>query len=208
MARRLFIKMSINQYNKRRILIGEKMYCSYCSSKIFESDRTCPRCGGPTKNYLESIQIPLQNTKEQQFKNAKLRLTGYTQSDFVATCQRISAWNGGRKVVAICNRDVLGYIIPSNANFRYCLDVEKENIDVQEFLGVNLTTNYSLLSKARAMFGGTENSIYFVCVENNDFCNVYGMIDCSSDIVNYGKTSLERKISKIKNFPVLKFFTK
>jgi len=24
------------------------MYCSWCHSKIFENDRTCPQCGGPT----------------------------------------------------------------------------------------------------------------------------------------------------------------
>lgn len=26
------------------------IFCSYCSSKIFDSDRTCPQCGAPTKN--------------------------------------------------------------------------------------------------------------------------------------------------------------
>lgn len=26
------------------------MFCSYCNSKIFDSDRTCPQCGAPTKN--------------------------------------------------------------------------------------------------------------------------------------------------------------
>jgi len=30
----------------------EKTYCSYCSSKIFDEDRTCPKCGAPTSNVL------------------------------------------------------------------------------------------------------------------------------------------------------------
>jgi hypothetical protein len=29
------------------------MFCSYCESRIFDTDRTCPQCGAPTKNYIK-----------------------------------------------------------------------------------------------------------------------------------------------------------
>jgi len=28
------------------------MNCAYCHSKIFEDDRTCPRCGAPNENNI------------------------------------------------------------------------------------------------------------------------------------------------------------
>lgn len=29
-----------------------RLFCEYCSSQIFEDDRNCPCCGGPTKNSI------------------------------------------------------------------------------------------------------------------------------------------------------------
>jgi DNA-directed RNA polymerase subunit RPC12/RpoP len=37
-------------------MVMEK-YCSYCSSKIFDKDRTCPQCGAPVKNTNKKTQL-------------------------------------------------------------------------------------------------------------------------------------------------------
>jgi hypothetical protein len=29
------------------------MFCSHCESRIFDTDRTCPQCGAPTRNYIK-----------------------------------------------------------------------------------------------------------------------------------------------------------
>lgn len=31
------------------------MYCSYCHTKLFDSDRCCPACGAPSKNWIPLI---------------------------------------------------------------------------------------------------------------------------------------------------------
>jgi hypothetical protein len=42
--------------SKRISMKKLNMYCSWCSSKIFETDRTCPQCGDPTKDPIYQEQ--------------------------------------------------------------------------------------------------------------------------------------------------------
>lgn len=32
------------------------MQCEYCSSRIFETDRVCPRCGAPNITHFETLK--------------------------------------------------------------------------------------------------------------------------------------------------------
>lgn len=35
------------------------MFCSYCETKIFKTDRVCPSCGAPIKNLIKTIERSL-----------------------------------------------------------------------------------------------------------------------------------------------------
>lgn len=57
-----------------------------------------------------------------------LKVTGYTQAEFVRLSQIVSAWNGGAKPIAIGTQVALANILPSNANYRY--DIESDFVKV------------------------------------------------------------------------------
>jgi hypothetical protein len=51
-----------------------------------------------------------------------LRVSGYSQADFVRLSQTVSAWNGGAKPIAIGTMAALSNVLPSDANYRYTLE--------------------------------------------------------------------------------------
>ena len=51
-----------------------------------------------------------------------LKVTGYTQTEFVRLSQTVAAWNGGAKPLAIGTQLALAKILPANANYRYEID--------------------------------------------------------------------------------------
>jgi len=53
-----------------------------------------------------------------------LRVAGYTQDTFVSLAQKVTAWNGGNKAVAVGTQLALQNILPDDANYRYELDSE------------------------------------------------------------------------------------
>jgi hypothetical protein len=57
-----------------------------------------------------------------------LQVTGYTQSDFVNLSQKVTAWNGGAKAIAIGTLNALSTVFPNDANYRY--DVESEYLKI------------------------------------------------------------------------------
>jgi hypothetical protein len=57
-----------------------------------------------------------------------LRVTGYTQSDFINLAQKVTAWNGGAKAIAIGTLQALATVFPTDANYRY--DIESEYLKV------------------------------------------------------------------------------
>jgi len=68
-----------------------------------------------------------------------LRVTGYTQSDFVNLAQKVTAWNGGAKAIAIGTLQALSTVFPADGNYRY--DIESEYVKVgyvRTLLGVDL----------------------------------------------------------------------
>jgi hypothetical protein len=68
-----------------------------------------------------------------------LRVTGYTQSDFVNLAQKVTAWNGGAKAIAIGTLQALSTVLPLDANYRYDIDSEFVKVGyVRTLLGVDL----------------------------------------------------------------------
>jgi hypothetical protein len=68
-----------------------------------------------------------------------LRVTGYTQAEFVRLSQIVAAWNGGAKPVAVGTHAALAKILPANANYRY--DIESDFVKVgylRNFQGVDI----------------------------------------------------------------------
>lgn len=69
---------------------------------------------------------------------AGLKVVGYTQADFIGLAQKVSAWNGGQKVVAVGTQLALGNIIPADANYRYEIDSDFVKLGyVRNFAGVD-----------------------------------------------------------------------
>lgn len=148
-------------------------YCSYCDCKIFDDDRTCPQCGAPIKKC---------NRKESKTKifdpdaYQSLKTVGWSQQDFIALSQKVSAFNGGKKTTVVCNKKCLTSILPHDINYRYYLG--DDPIFISEFFGCHATTNTELLRRLQLIGGGTENTIYVACVDNElNVGNIIGMIE-------------------------------
>lgn len=149
-------------------------YCSYCNSKIFDDDRTCPQCGAPTKNHLSKESKANYKTYYGE-TDASLRMVGWSHKSLVMLSQRISAWNRGRKTTVVCNKKNMLSILPCDINYRYDLT---DPIYVTGFLGCDATTNDELLRKLQTVCGGTENTVYVACVDGDlNFSNVVGTIE-------------------------------
>ena len=70
---------------------------------------------------------------------AGLKVAGYTQTDFVTLAQKVSAWNGGQKVIAVGTQLALANIIPADANYRYEIDSDFVKLGyVRNFAGVDI----------------------------------------------------------------------
>ena len=68
-----------------------------------------------------------------------LRVTGYTQTDFVRLAQTVAAWNGGAKPIAIGTQLALANILPANANYRYEIDSDFVKVGyVRNFQGTDI----------------------------------------------------------------------
>jgi hypothetical protein len=68
-----------------------------------------------------------------------LKVTGYTQSEFVRLSQTVAAWNGGAAPVAIGTQRALASILPANANYRY--DFQSDYVKVgylRDFQGTSI----------------------------------------------------------------------
>lgn len=51
-----------------------------------------------------------------------LRVSGYSQAEFLRLSQTVSAWNNNARPLAIGTQEALGNILPADANYRYDLD--------------------------------------------------------------------------------------
>jgi len=70
---------------------------------------------------------------------AGLKVAGYTQTDFVTLAQKVAAWNGGQKVIAVGTQLALANIIPADANYRYEIDSDFVKLGyVRNFAGVDI----------------------------------------------------------------------
>jgi len=70
---------------------------------------------------------------------AGLKVAGYTQTDFITLAQKVTAWNGGQKVIAVGTQLALGNIIPADANYRYEIDSDFVKLGyVRNFAGVDV----------------------------------------------------------------------
>ena len=68
-----------------------------------------------------------------------LKVAGYTQTDFVTLAQKVTAWNGGQKVIAVGTQLALANIIPADANYRYEIDSDFVKLGyVRNFAGVDI----------------------------------------------------------------------
>ena len=82
------------------------------------------------------------NTAMEALDNAGddlLRVAGYSQSTFVELAQKITAWNGGNKSIAVCTQLAAMQILPNDANYRYDLDSAYAKIGyIKQFAGTDI----------------------------------------------------------------------
>lgn len=60
--------------------------------------------------------------------DAYMKVVGYSQDALIALGQRVSAWNGGAKVILAGTQRALQYILPADGNYRY--DIESDLVKV------------------------------------------------------------------------------
>lgn len=108
-----------------------------------------------------------------------LKVSGYTQAEFVRLSQTVAAWNGGARPLAIGTQAALANILPSNANYRYDIDSEFVRVGyIRNFIGTDImvlpqvadwTTPFSLkLSDSRIwIISPSSDKIIKVVLEGN-----------------------------------------
>ena len=65
------------------------------------------------------------NTTMEALDNAgddALRFAGYTQAGLVSLCQKVSAFNGGKKAIVVGTQAALANVLPTDNNYRYTLE--------------------------------------------------------------------------------------
>ena len=68
--------------------------------------------------------------------NGQLRAAGWSQDTFVNFAQKVSAWNGGAKAMAIGTQRAMQQVLPDDANYRYDLDSEYVKLGyIKNFFG-------------------------------------------------------------------------
>jgi len=70
---------------------------------------------------------------------AGLKVVGYTQTDFATLTDKVSAYNGGAKPIALGTRVALAKIMPADANYRYEIDSDFVKLGyVRNFIGTDI----------------------------------------------------------------------
>jgi len=68
-----------------------------------------------------------------------LRVSGYTQAEFVRLAQTVTAWNQGAQAICIGTKLALSSVLPDNGNFRYTLESDYAKIGyIKNFQGVDI----------------------------------------------------------------------
>lgn len=103
-----------------------------------------------------------------------LRVSGYTQAEFVRLSQTVTAWNQGAKAICIGTQQALSNILPSNANYRYTLESDLVRLGyVQNFQGTDImvlpqvadpSTTFGLLLD--------DTRLYFLSPSMNKICKL------------------------------------
>ena len=108
-----------------------------------------------------------------------LRVSGYTQAEFVRLSQTVTAWNQGAKAICIGTQAALSNVLPQNANYRYTLESDFVRLGyVQNFQGTDImvmpqvanfaTTFGLLLDDTRLYFvSPTQNKLVKLVMEGN-----------------------------------------
>jgi hypothetical protein len=68
-----------------------------------------------------------------------LRVSGYTQAEFVRLAQTVTAWNQGAQAIAIGTKLALSNILPADGNYRYTLESDYAKLGyIRNFNGVDI----------------------------------------------------------------------
>lgn len=68
--------------------------------------------------------------------DALLKVVGYTQNDLVKLCQKVTAWNMGKKAIILGTALALSKILPASTNFRFDIGSEFVTIGhIRDFFG-------------------------------------------------------------------------
>jgi len=132
------------------------------------------------------------NTAMEALDNAgadALRIAGYTQADLVALCQKVSAFNGGRKAIVCGTQAALANVLPADSNYRYTFDSDYVKVgyirtafgyDVMALPQVaNYITDFSLaLDDANVyVISPAANKLVKLVLEGTTMSNISGLYD-------------------------------
>lgn len=89
---------------------------------------------------------------------SELTTAGFNEKAIINICEKVSAYNGGRKAVIMGTPTALKNVLPSNANYRYLLDSEYVKLGhLQQFNGFDVLP----MENVADPFGATDYAMKF-----------------------------------------------
>lgn len=85
------------------------MNCEYCGSRLFETDRSCPRCGAGF-NFSTSEKTKTFPYLPKTNGVQEITINGFASANAVTLAEKVSAWNGGREVFFIIKKEYLSIL--------------------------------------------------------------------------------------------------
>lgn len=118
-----------------------------------------------------------------------LKVAGYTQSDLVSLCQRVTGWNGGAKAIVMGTQLALSQVLPDDVNYRYVLESDYVKVgyvktafgyDVMalpQVMDINTPWGTVLADNRLWIVSPSSQKLVKLCLEGSTLANMDGNYD-------------------------------
>lgn len=89
-----------------------------------------------SEDILNLFSVAVQSVENHS--DSGLKVSGFSQAEFVRLSQTVSAWNGGSKVIVLGYKEDVVSFLPTTPEYRFQLNLENKIEYIQNFLGTDI----------------------------------------------------------------------